>query len=309
MKRFLALVLIGCFVFISIAIVIELYQAKAVNSYSYKYNYMEEKSDGIKTLLLGNSLMENSINPHFLGDSVFDLAISARWIYFDVKLLEKYISKMTNINQVVFGMGYAIPFHSSYHFPGQDKDYADNQKYKYEKYMNIRYDRPPYYYWFGFLNGRIRMKTLKTLHDDCTFLQKDTLGYIGYDCLIGQQDGNWRSIQNIDPSIIFNPHACEQIKEYTGYLKEMARLCQQYDVRFIVITPPCHDSYIANVRQEGLDILHGMIDEIRAEYPIEYIDYLQDEGFRADSIYFNCSHLNSIGADMFALRVKKDFGL
>jgi hypothetical protein len=97
--------------------------------------------------------------------------------------------------------------------------------------------------------------------------------------------------------------------EYTGYLKEMARLCQQYNVRFIVITPPCHDTYIVNVRQEGVDVLHNMIDNIRIDYPIEYIDYLQDEEFRTDSIYYNCSHLNSVGADVFALRVKNDFGL
>ena len=84
---------------------------------------------------------------------------------------------------------------------------------------------------------------------------------------------------------------------------------RDYAVKFIVITPPCHDSYIENVRKEGLDILHRMIDEIRVEYPIDYVDYLQDEDFRADSLYFDCSHLNSIGSDMFASRVKKDFGL
>ena len=82
--------------------------------------YMETKSDGIKTLLLGNSLIENSINPQILGDSVFDLAISGRWIYYDVKLLERYIPKMTNLNQVIFGMGYAIPFCKSYHIPEED---------------------------------------------------------------------------------------------------------------------------------------------------------------------------------------------
>jgi len=44
-------------------------------------------------------------------------------------------------------------------------------------------------------------------------------------------------------------------------------------------------------------------------YPIEFKDYLRDEAFRADSVYYNCSHLNSIGADAFALKVKNDFGL
>lgn len=310
MRKFLFLFLIGCVAFLFIAICIELYQAKVINAYTYKYQYMEEKSCKIKTLLLGNSYMENSINPHLMGDSVFDLAISARWIYYDCKLLEKYISKMTNLHQVIFGMGYAVPFYRSYHFPEENKAFANNEKFNYEKFMHIRYDKPPYYYWFGLLKDRIRMTSL--LNDDKEFLdalERDTLGYIGYDCLFEQQIGDWKTKQNIDPTIIHNPHAKEQIGEYTRFLMDMAKLCQQNGVRFIVITPPCHDSYNDNVRQEGLDILYGMIEKVRSEYPIEYKDYLQDKEFRADSIYFNCSHLNSIGADMFALRVKKDFGL
>ena len=305
MKRFLRLLGIGGVATIVIIIIVEFCQSKVNNNdFSYKNNYMESHKGSIATLVLGNSLMHNSINPHLMGDSVFNLAISARWVYYDEELLERYIGEMPKLENVIFGMGYAVPFYRSYHFPEENKKHADNQKYKYEKFMNIRYDKPPYYYWFGLLKGYIRMASLR--HDNGFY--KDTLGYIGYDRLEGQQN-DWKNSQNIEPDIVSNPHASAQIKEYTFYLKEMARICQQNRVRFIVITLPCHESYNVNVRQEGLDILHGMIDEVRAEYPIEYIDYLQDEEFRADSIYFNCSHLNSIGADMFALRVKKDFGL
>lgn len=308
MKKFLLFLVIGCLVFISVALAIELYQAKVVNRYTYKRMYMEKKPDEIKTLLLGNSLIENSINPQNLGDSVFDLAISGRWIYYDVKLLERYFPKMTNLNQVIFGMGYAIPFCKSFHFPEEDKEWADKKKYCNEKFMNIRYDRLPYYYWFGFLHGYINMTTLQ--HDYIFFQGKNlTFDNNGYNRLVGQQGADWKNIQNIDPNVISNPHACEQIMEFTDYLKEMAKLCQEHNVRFIVLTPPCHDSYNDNVRQEGLDILYEMIEKVRLEYPIEYIDYLQDEEFRTDSIYYNCSHLNSIGADLFALRVKEDFGL
>ena len=90
MKRFLSLVLIGFMVFLPISLFLEFYQAKRVNMFSYKRDYMDKNAESIKTLLLGNSYMENSINPHLMGDSVFDLAISGRWIYYDVKLLEKY---------------------------------------------------------------------------------------------------------------------------------------------------------------------------------------------------------------------------
>lgn len=306
MRKFLKIIVLGIAFSLVIIMAIEHYQAMVINNdYSYKSDYMEKHKGDITTLLLGNSFIHNSINPNFISDSIFDLALSSRWIYYDKELLKRYITQMPNLRCVIFGMGYAVPFWRSYHFPEEitwhGKDFISNQKYLYEKFMDIRYDRLPYYYWFGFIRGYIDRHTLFEN-------SYQPIGSLGYDPLSGQMD-NWQNKQNIDPTIIYNPHAKEQITEYTEYIKEMAELCNKCNVRFIVVTPPCHDSYIVNVRQEGLDILHGMIENIRDEYPIEYIDYLKDEEFRADSIYYNCSHLNSIGADMFALRVKKDFGL
>lgn len=310
MKKFVAHFGLGFLLAFVIIIALEIYQSKVLsNEYLSKYNYMEENSASIKTLILGNSYMENSINPHMLGDSVFDLAISARWIYYDKELLDRYIVKCPNLKNVIFGMGYAVPFWRSYHFPeesdacaDEQPDFVTYQKYMYEKFMRIRYDRLPYYYWFGFARGYIDKESL--FGTDTVSLQ-ETLGYLPS---FGQMK-EWQTIHNIDPDIIYNPHAKAQIAEYKEYLCEMARLCQCYGVRFIVIIPPCHNSYNVNVKQEGLDILYGMLEEIQSEYPIEYHDYLKDEMFRADSIYYNCSHLNSIGADMFASRVRKDFGL
>ena len=126
---------------------------------------------------------------------------------------------------------------------------------------------------------------------------------------MGHHNSNWQQEQNINSGIICTHEAKKQVEEYCEYLKEMAAICNHHGVRFIVVTPPFHDSFNANVKQEGIEILHKLIDDVRNEYPIEYKDYLQDAEFRADSIYYNCSHLNSIGADMFALRVKNDFGL
>lgn len=309
MKKFLLLIGSACVSMLIIILGVECWQSTIDNNvYSNKYNYLKKNKEGIVTLVLGNSFMENSFNPKLIGDSVFDLAISARWIYYDKELLQRYISDMPKLKNVIFGMGYAIPFWRSYHFPeeanaaGHGREFVSNQKYMYEKFMNIRYDKAPYLYWFGFVRGFIDKETL---FEKGVQPKED---YDGFVPLVGQME-DYQVSQNINPNIIYNPHAKEQIAEYKEYLMEMAKLCRQNGIRFIVITPPCHGSYIANVRQEGLDILHGMMKDIQTDFPIEYIDYLQDEEFRGDSIYFNCSHLNSVGADLFTLRVKKDFGL
>lgn len=301
MKRFIKITLFGIVVFSIFWLFIEYYQSKVLNSYSYKYKYMEQKSDKIKILILGNSYMENSFNPHILGEGVFDLAISARWIYYDYILLDKYISQMRNLKCVIFGMGYAQPFNGSYNFPEEDSESANYQKYMYQKFMNISFYNK-WSYWLGLFRGYINVSSLKGEKGDRIV---DSVGYL---CSKGQQEG-WRSKHNIEPDIIYNPHAQEQISEYTLFLKEMSKLCYLNNVRFIVITPPCHNSYNINVKQDGLNILYNMINEVKSEYPLEYRNYLKDEEFRADSLYYNCSHLNTIGADLFALRVKRDFCL
>ena len=296
MKKFLISIAIGSIAFFVFCSIVEFYQCHVDNNYSYKYQYMEKHRDKVRTLLLGNSTIENSINPKLMGDNTFNLASSFRWIYYDYKLLDKYITDMPNLKQVIFGMNYPNPFIQSYHYSVSENN--DHEKYMYEKFMHIRYDDNSNH-WLGLYRGYIDYRTL------IGNLLCDSLGY---ERVVGQST-IWQTEHNIDPNLIYNEHTQEQINEFTSYLKDMARLCNLHKVRFIVITPPCHDTYNVNVRQEGLDILHGIIENVRLEYPIEYIDYLQDEDYRADSIYFNCSHLNSIGADMFALRVKKDFGL
>ena len=55
--------------------------------------------------------------------------------------------------------------------------------------------------------------------------------------------------------------------------------------------------------------MHQIIEDVRKEYPIEYKDYLQDPAYRADSLYYNCSHLNNIGATRFGAQIKADFHL
>jgi len=300
MKKFLQITVIGLVVFLSLCAFAEFYQPKVTNRYSYKHEYMEKQRGGIKTLILGNSYMENAFNPKILGDSIFELAMSGRWIYYDYMLLGKYISDMDNLQTVIFGMGYAHPFYQSYHLSDKERTSSFNahEIYMYDKFLDIKYGNSPIQ-WLGLYRGYI---TLRSLCDTCSC---DSLGYEK----VEGQSSNWTEEHNITPNVIEGPLSKDNIKEYTEYLKGMAYLCHLHNVRFIVITPPCHASYIVNVREEGLEILHKMIETVRSDYPIEYYNYLQDKEFRADSIYYNCSHLNSIGADMFALRVKKDFGL
>ena len=303
MKRFFVDIVVVASIFVGAWLLLEFFAFPHLsrNNFSYKYNYLKNNGNDVSVLLMGNSYFENSINPHLLGDSVFDMAVSARWVYYDKELLETFVPKMENLKAVLFPMGYKYPFMGSHHFmDDMDVKCVDHI---HEKYMHVWYDRFPenfirsLYVVYGSASG------IKLFYNN---IYCDS---IGYSAVSGHQNDHWKQEQNIDSEEVFSREPEKQVEEYYGYLRDMAFVCNRHGVRFIVVTPPCHESFLVNVKPEKVEMLHRLMEGLGSEYAVEYRDYLQDEAFREDSLYYNCSHLNSCGADRFALRVKKDFGL
>lgn len=300
MKRLFVDICIGVIVFCIVWIVAEyaMTRANVLNNYSYKYRYVKDNS-AIKTLLIGHSHFENSINPYLMGDSVFDFAISGRrWIYWDAKLAEQLFPTMQNLKTIVFPLGYALPYESPhYQVHSEVKKFY---MYMYTKYMDIPYDVFPqnYIYKSALLNNKLGFKYWIDKPQDS----------LGYEKCEGQLP-NFRSSLE-ETNILWNSDTTALCyNEFKEYFIQLAKTCYENNIRFIVVTCPCADCYVANTCEQGIKNLYALVDSVAAHYPIEYYNYLDDDEFRADSIYYNCSHLNSIGADMFALRVKEDFGL
>lgn len=300
MKRFLRDTLCTLTVFLVLVAVCECFVFPHIpNHYTAKYNYVETHKDSIRILLMGNSYAENSIDPTAIGEGTFDLAVSARWIFYDKQLLEDFVPRMSALQAVVFPMGYRVPFWSSHHYPENPQPYID---FVHEKFMHCWYDRFPdnVIRWLSIVQGgdEVNIFAIKIIPQNWT----------GQNPIEGQSP-KWKEEHNISPEIIDAPDAMDQVAEYTQYLTDMARVCRDHGVRFIVVTPPCHDSFVENTRPKGIEIMHQIIEDVRKEYPIEYKDYLQDPAYRADAIYYNCSHLNNVGAAMFGAHIKADFNL
>lgn len=289
--------IVSCF--FVIAFLMEFILLFADNNYSYKSKYLTAHNNDIDILLLGNSYFENGLNSSVLSDSAFNAASSARWIYYDKLIAEKYIPTMGNLKTVIFPMSYKTPFYHSYHY--KNKYTGMVVIYDYAKFMHLFYDKFPqkYIYWSALLTGNFNFDQItskRNCNDD------------GYCPLYGSV-ADFSTAQNVDPEIINVENVDKQVAEYTQYLMDIAKVCRDNGVRFIVVTPPCHDIYIQNTRKEGMDVLLRIIASVKAKYPVEYENYLYDDDYRADTLYYNCSHLNNIGAIKFAKRLKSDFNL
>lgn len=304
MKRFIIDIIFGfvCFCLVWCAGEIVFDRFKGQNNYSYKYNYVKNNA-GIKTLLIGHSHFENGLNPYLLGDSVFDFAISARgrWFGWEVGLAEALYPTMPNLRTVICPLHYGHPY-TSPHYRKPMEDYTEECMYYYTRYMHVPYDRVPQKYKF-YSSLYFNKMGLKYWEDEEHI---DSLGFYPFE---GKMD-DWEGQQNVeDYSYYVGDIADSCYEEYVHNFIKLAKICNENGIRLIVVTTPHSDAFIKNTRPEIIAKMEAIVDSVRIHYPIEYRNYMMDEEFRADSIYYNASHLNSIGADMFALRLKKEFNL
>lgn len=303
MKRFIIHIIIGlvgfCILWVGGELLFDKY--KGVNVYSYKYNYVKNNA-GIKTLLIGHSHFENGLNPYLLGDSAFNFALGGRgnWMGWEIILADQLYHTMPNLKTVIYPIGYNNPFESiHYRIPRCDE--VEEYMYFYTKYMHAPYDRTPekYKYYSALYFNKMGLK----------YWMDEKIDSLGYNPFDGQMP-NWQHQHNVNDSAFYYGEVADKCyAEYIEYSLQLAKICYENDIRLIAITCPCSNAYIRNTRPDIIAKMESVIDSVRRYYPIEYKNYMIDEEFRADSIYFNSSHLNSEGADMFARRIKLDFNL
>ena len=259
------------------------------NVYTFKHEYMEEHCEDIKTLLIGHSQMEYGFNPHVLGDSVFNLAMCGRVIYYDVELLKRYMPRMKNLKTVILPMGYS--FNNFNKFYKTQKNRAPYLFYYY-KDMGIAYPQFMKKIWLPYFFS------VKDIKKDGTVFPVDSMGWAKVDIEYNGSAPN--------DTLLLHQVLSE---EYISSLTEISKICDIHNVRFIIITFPYADSFLKETTGIGIANLNQTILSVKSIHPVEYGNYISDSCFRDNNLYIDPTHLNARGATQFALRVKKDFNL
>lgn len=303
MRQFVRDMVVGltsfCVVWIIGELAFDLY--KGQNDYSYKYNYIKN-NPAIKTLLIGHSHFENGLNPYLLGDSTFDCAMGGRgrWMGWDVQLAGKLYVTMPNLKTIIYPLSYSAPFESPHYrkpVPSNVQEYL----YFYSRYMHAYYDRFPQNLFYSSALAFNKMGPNYWVDKNV-----DSLGYRPYK---GQCE-NWKNMHNTnDVSFFVGEIADLCYQEYIGYMIQLAKTCYDNNIRFIVVTCPHSNAFLQNTHPDVLCKIFAVVDSVRKFYPVDYYNYIDDEEFREDSLYYNASHLNSVGADLFAIRVRKDINM
>lgn len=301
MKRFLKQIISIGILGVLVCFGIECVLLTIPNEYSYKREYIETKGDGIKTLILGHSHVANGINPEFLGDSVFNFALSGRNHYYDAVLAERYIPKLKNLKCVIWPLGYNFQY-SSYKYPCIKKeenntDFSSTYLCMYEKYMGITYNYfMPYTYWSEIINSKLGYGTRLFKH----YEEQISCTLLGFQPLkLDKRTSNWKTEQlpsNLDYE---SKNALLALSEGLLNMKRIAKVCRDNKVRLIVVTMPCYKTYIDKVTEQGLKEMQACVDSMRSVYPnLEYYNFMSDSRFNDDD-FFNSSHLSDVGTEKF----------
>lgn len=289
---------------------VELLLLAVPNEYSYKRKYVEEQGDKIKVLLLGHSHIANGVDPALLGDSAFNMAISGRAHHYDAVLAERYIPRLKNLKCVIWPLGYNFQYHS-YIDPctfRKIRQIDANYQCMYEKYMGISYEPLiPYRHWpeVIYSTGNLGMRFFtKNVEDkiNCT-----PLGY--QKILLAGRSNDWQE-QQLPPQVHYDsPNAPLAKQEGLKDMKRIAAVCRRAGVRLVVITMPCHSSYLERMTERGKREMRECVEAMREVYPaMEYYNFIDDSRFSADD-FINSSHICDKGAEKFSGILKDTLGL
>ena len=91
MKNFLKYVGVFSASLILLIIGVEYMLRQVPNALAFKKELIEKHTQDTKNLIIGSSVVNCGINPAYLADSTYNLAISGEWFRFNQILLEKYI--------------------------------------------------------------------------------------------------------------------------------------------------------------------------------------------------------------------------
>lgn len=295
MKRFIKYISFVALPIIILLVIGEIYVEQIPNPARDKHLWMQKHSDGVKTLILGNSHLYYGFRPELLGDSTFSLALQSQTYRYDDYLLHYY--KMDNLKTVILTYSYFSMWEDMESQPGEEF-----LAMRYRIYMDC--DIHPRYGWYGFEFMSIPSfkEKLKSLYQPPK-MSWDSLGW-GSNYTKDLREPDWdngkeRAIKNTykenDAIFVKNKKFVNSIIEY----------CERHDVHLIFVTTPVSSTFVKYKDKRQDRINKNYMSKLLQEHPsVEYMNLESSTAFSSDDFY-DGDHLNSDGATKLTTQIAK----
>ena len=295
-KRFLIKLTIFSLPILLVLFFIEFKLSRIPNSYNYQRRNLEQQFKDIKVLVLGNSESFDGINPTFFSCTGFNLSNSSQDLDHDIKLTQKYLTRLPNLRSVFITVSY---FSLGYK--------STNSEESWRNYF--------YYRFWGIKSSDVNPLDPKAFSYIALYTPEKTKDYI-------QKRFNVNLVDNIAPNgwhdntteksdILDDFHGQQRVdihyklmtpKDWQQNIKELDMFVKQLstrNVRPVFITPPVYITYSNHVDPKVLESIHNEIKNICEKYPCKYYNYFNDQRFSLEDFKDN-NHLNAGGAEKFS---------
>jgi hypothetical protein len=275
------------------------------NGYTAKRAFLERQLDSVEVLVLGSSHAYNGVDPDCLSRPAFNLAYVSQSLYYDTRLVRKYLDRMPRLRLVLvetnyFSLWYQLA-HSTeswrdwyyYHFWGirhRDPAGLDLRRFSYIALytwkVTLQYAR------HNFNSNPVRDAPSSgfALHP------ADTLTHLEN---IGDSWGQARAAYH--DALIKTSQLPGNVADLDTLLEELGR--RHIDV--VLVTLPVHDSYARHLNP-AVDRRNAQIlDSLCARRNCRRADYQSDPRFLTTD-FNNADHLNYNGARKFSTILDHD---
>lgn len=261
----------------------------------YKFENIPDK---IEVANLGTSQAKYGFYYEDIDKEAFNFALPAQRLYYDLKLLEKYIGNMEEGADLILPISY-ISFQLGYE--GENFQQFNKVYYRLLDYKEVKNSSLEEAIKYGYLPILTGQAHLMDLIDDKGY--KPPLEYpthtVNEDKL--KEDGRLTSLRHLD----FIREGEGNQEEFIKILDDIIRLAKENSLNPVLVVTPYTSYYYDNFPQDYLKWFDSVLDDLSRKYDTPYLDYSQDERFTNDH-FFDSSHLNLDGAKLLTSIVLED---
>ena len=276
------------------------YRARSVpNNFAVKRAVLEQNINRAQVIITGASHAYYGIKPGLLGVPAVSIAYTSQDIYYDTRILLKYLPEAANARLVIINLNYAS-------FEGTMGDaYWRDQRDFYYRFWKIPREEPTFRladYSFIILFGAQRTRDFLLTGK---VVEKDEV----------DENGGTSTLRETNPDVVkdgetpLKRHSSamhtKNIVRNVGYLDELLGALEAKGIRAVFVTTPCFNTYYSGFDAGRYERMQTEIKKLGQRHKVEYINYLKDSRFELND-FQDSDHLNSSGAEKFSLILKDE---
>jgi hypothetical protein len=267
------------------------------NDYTYKKIFLDQHSNTIETLFLGNSHAYFDLNPAYFSDNCFNAAYVSQSLNYDVEILEKYDGKWNKLQSIVIPISYFTLFSTletsieSWRVKNYMIYYGFNSSYKIKNYSE-------------FLSNDNQINLLKLYAYYWSKQNTISCSKLGFGL-----DYNSKSQINLEESGLeaSKRHTIAHFNDFEenkNYLLRLIQFTKTRHIKVYLFTPPAYFTYRNSLNKTQLNKTVETVESIQKENNhVVYVNYLTDSTF-VKTDFYDADHLNEIGAKKMTLMIR-----